>query len=52
MALNRIIDRDMTPPILVRRAFSVGDMSMGTAWMLAAVLAMLLISAGLLNEVA
>jgi 4-hydroxybenzoate polyprenyltransferase len=55
MALNRIIDRDLDAanPRTQGRHLASGAMSLRTAWMLAAVfLAMLLISAGLLNEVA
>ena len=55
MALNRIIDRDIDAanPRTQGRHLASGAMSLRTAWMLAAVfLAMLLISAGLLNEVA
>ena len=55
MALNRIIDRDIDAanPRTQGRHLSSGRMSMRTAWALAAVfLAMLLISAGLLNRVA
>lgn len=55
MALNRIIDRDIDAanPRTKGRHLASGSMSMKTAWSLAAVfLAMLLISAGLLNRVA
>ena len=55
MALNRIIDRDIVAanPRTQERHLASGDMSMQTAWTLATVfLAMLLISAGLLNRVA
>ena len=55
MALNRIIDRDIDAanPRTQGRHLASGAMSLRTAWMLAAAfLAMLLISAGLLNEVA
>ena len=55
MALNRIIDRDIDAanPRTQGRHLATGSMSMQTAWTLAAVfLAMLLISAGLLNRVA
>ena len=55
MALNRIIDRDVDAanPRTQGRHLASGAMSMQTAWILAAVfLAMLLISAGLLNRVA
>ena len=55
MALNRIIDRDIDAanPRTQGRHLASGSMSMRTAWALAAVfLAMLLISAGLLNRVA
>jgi 4-hydroxybenzoate polyprenyltransferase len=55
MALNRIIDRDIDAanPRTQGRHLASGSMSMRTAWSLAAVfLAMLLISAGLLNKVA
>ena len=55
MALNRIIDRDIDAanPRTQGRHLASGSMSMRTAWTLAAVfLAMLLISAGLLNKVA
>ena len=55
MALNRIIDRDIDAanPRTQGRHLASGSMSMKTAWSLAAVfLAMLLISAGLLNRVA
>ena len=55
MALNRIIDRevDAANPRTQGRHLASGAMSMQAAWTLAAVfLAMLLISAGLLNRVA
>jgi 4-hydroxybenzoate polyprenyltransferase len=55
MALNRIIDRDIDAanPRTQGRHLASGSMSMRTAWTLAAVfLAMLLVSAGLLNQVA
>lgn len=55
MALNRIIDRDLDAanPRTQGRHLASGSMSLRTAWSLAAVfLAMLLVSAGLLNEVA
>ncbi|MEC7989473.1 MAG: 4-hydroxybenzoate octaprenyltransferase [Candidatus Thermoplasmatota archaeon] len=55
MALNRIIDRDIDAanPRTKGRHLASGSMSMRAAWALAAVfLAMLLISAGLLNRVA
>ena len=55
MALNRIIDRevDAANPRTQGRHLASGAMSMQAAWTLAAVfLAMLLISAGLLNKVA
>lgn len=55
MALNRIIDRDIDAanPRTQGRHLASGSMSMRTAWSLAAVfLAMLLVSAGMLNEVA
>ena len=55
MALNRIIDRDIDAanPRTQGRHLASGDMSMQTAWTLAALfLAMLLISSGLLNRVA
>jgi 4-hydroxybenzoate polyprenyltransferase len=55
MALNRIIDRDIDAanPRTQGRHLASGSMSMQTAWALAAVfLAMLLVSAGLLNRVA
>lgn len=55
MALNRIIDRDIDAanPRTQQRHLASGAMSLRTAWTLAAgFLAMLLISAGLLNEVA
>ena len=55
MALNRIIDRDIDAanPRTQGRHLASGSMSMQTAWTLAAVfLAMLLVSAGLLNRVA
>ena len=55
MALNRIIDRDIDAanPRTQGRHLASGTMSMQTVWMLSAVfLLMLLISAGLLNEVA
>ena len=55
MALNRIVDRDIDAanPRTQGRHLASGAMSMQTAWTLAAVfLAMLLISAGLLNRVA
>jgi len=55
MALNRIIDRDIDAanPRTQGRQLASGSMSVQTAWMLsAAFLAMLLLSAGLLNRVA
>jgi 4-hydroxybenzoate polyprenyltransferase len=55
MALNRIIDRDIDAanPRTQERHLASGSMSMNTAWSLAAVfLAMLLVSAGMLNQVA
>jgi 4-hydroxybenzoate polyprenyltransferase len=55
MALNRIIDRDIDAanPRTQGRHLASGSMSLRTAWSLAAVfLAMLLVGAGLLNEVA
>ena len=55
MTLNRIIDRDIDAanPRTQGRHLASGTMSMRTAWMLSAVfLLMLLVSAGLLNEVA
>ena len=55
MALNRIIDRDIDAanPRTQGRHLASGSMSLQPAWMLAAVfLAMLLVSAGLLNMVA
>jgi len=55
MALNRIIDRDIDAanPRTQGRHLASGSMSMRTAWTLAALfLAVLLISAGLLNPVA
>ena len=55
MTLNRIIDRDIDAanPRTEGRHLASGTMSMQTAWILSAVfLLMLLISAGLLNEVA
>ena len=55
MALNRIIDRDIDAanPRTQGRHLASGAMSLQTAWTLAAVfLAMLLVSAGLLNMVA
>ena len=55
MALNRIIDRDLDAanPRTQGRHLASGSMSLRTAWSLAAVfLAMLLVSAGMLNEVA
>ena len=55
MALNRIIDRDIDAanPRTKGRHLASGSMSMQTAWTLATVfLAMLLVSAGLLNKVA
>jgi len=55
MALNRIIDRDIDAanPRTQGRHLASGSMSLQTAWMLAAAfLAMLLVSAGLLNVVA
>ena len=55
MTLNRIIDRDIDAanPRTEGRHLASGTMSMQTAWMLSAVfLLMLLVSAGLLNEVA
>ncbi len=55
MTLNRIIDRkiDAANPRTEGRHLASGKMSLSTAWKLAGVfLSMLLISAGLLNEVA
>ena len=55
MTLNRIIDRDIDAanPRTQGRHLASGTMSMKTAWILSAVyLLMLLVSAGLLNEVA
>ncbi len=55
MALNRIIDRDIDAanPRTQGRHLASGSMSMQTAWTLSAVfLAVLLVSAGLLNRVA
>ena len=55
MTLNRIIDRDIDAanPRTQGRHLASGTMSMQTAWILTAVfLLMLLVSAGLLNEVA
>ena len=55
MALNRIIDRDIDAanPRTQERHLASGSMSMNTAWGLAAVfLVMLLVSAGMLNQVA
>ena len=55
MTLNRIIDRDIDAanPRTKGRHLASGAMSMQTAWILSAVfLIMLLVSAGLLNEVA
>ena len=55
MTLNRIIDReiDAANPRTQGRHLASGTMSMKTAWILSAVfLLMLLVSAGLLNEVA
>lgn len=55
MTLNRIIDRDIDAanPRTQGRHLASGAMSMQTAWILSAVfLIMLLVSAGLLNEVA
>ena len=55
MALNRIIDRDIDAanPRTQGRHLASGSMSLQTAWMLAAAfLALLLVSAGLLNMVA
>ena len=55
MALNRIIDRDIDAanPRTKGRHLASGSMSMQTAWVLAAgFLLLLLISAGLLNQVA
>jgi 4-hydroxybenzoate polyprenyltransferase len=55
MTLNRIIDRDIDAanPRTQGRHLASGAMSMQTAWILSAVfLIMLLLSAGLLNEVA
>ena len=55
MTLNRIIDRDIDAanPRTESRHLASGAMSMQTAWILSAVfLVMLLVSAGLLNEVA
>tara|TARA_B100000767_G_scaffold76255_1_gene72839 strand:+ start:1392 stop:2288 length:897 start_codon:yes stop_codon:yes gene_type:complete len=55
MTLNRIIDReiDAANPRTAGRHLASGAMSMATAWQLALVfLAMLLIGAGMLNEVA
>ena len=55
MTLNRIIDRniDAENPRTAKRHLASGTMSMSTAWALAAIfLAMLLLGAGMLNEVA
>ena len=55
MTLNRIIDRDIDAanPRTEGRHLASGTMNMQTAWILSAVfLLMLLVSAGLLNEVA
>ena len=55
MALNRIIDRDIDAanPRTEGRHLATGEMSIQTAWALAAgFLLMLLVGAGLLNEVA
>ena len=55
MTLNRIIDRDIDAanPRTEGRHLASGTMKMQTAWILSAVfLLMLLVSAGLLNEVA
>jgi len=55
MALNRIIDRDIDAanPRTQERHLASGSMSLRTAWSLAAgFLAMLLVSAGMLNQVA
>ena len=55
MTLNRIIDRDIDAanPRTQGRHLASGTMSMQTAWILSAIfLLMLLVSAGLLNEVA
>jgi 4-hydroxybenzoate polyprenyltransferase and related prenyltransferases len=55
MALNRIIDReiDASNPRTANRHLASGEMSLQTAWILAAIfLVMLLVAAGLLNQVA
>ena len=55
MTLNRIIDRniDAENPRTAKRHLASGTMSMSTAWTLAAIfLAMLLLGAGMLNQVA
>jgi len=55
MTLNRIIDRniDAENPRTAKRHLASGTMSISTAWILAAIfLGMLLIGAGMLNEVA
>ena len=55
MTLNRIIDKniDAENPRTAQRHLASGTMSMSTAWILAAVfLGMLLLGAGMLNEVA
>tara|TARA_B100001996_G_scaffold81182_1_gene59902 strand:- start:507 stop:1454 length:948 start_codon:yes stop_codon:yes gene_type:complete len=55
MALNRIIDReiDASNPRTANRHLASGEMSIQTAWILAAIfLVMLLVAAGLLNQVA
>lgn len=55
MTLNRIIDRniDAENPRTAKRHLASGTMSMSTAWALAAIfLAMLLLGAGMLNQVA
>ena len=55
MTLNRIIDRniDAENPRTAKRHLASGTMSISTAWILAAIfLGMLLLGAGMLNEVA
>ena len=55
MTLNRIIDRkiDAANPRTAKRHLATGAMSLATAWSLAIVfLGMLVVSAGLLNQVA
>lgn len=55
MTLNRVIDRkiDAANPRTAKRHLATGAMSLSTAWTLAAIfLGMLVVSAGLLNQVA